>query len=242
MAKGYVNAGLVWTPEQLHARLGDPGLRVLDVRVGEAFAMGHLPGARHFSIYALNVYDTDEAPLKSFVHMWAILLGQRGIAADDTVVVYGDISGMTAARGFWFLEYLGHRNVHLLDGGYDGWVRAGLPVTRDAERPKPAAYKYETKPAAVATRHDVLAAIDDPDKVILDTRSVEEWRGTDCRRTRCRHSSKPSASRRTRRSFHTATPDTARRMRMSRCACSATRGCGITSDPGRNGATGRSCP
>jgi thiosulfate/3-mercaptopyruvate sulfurtransferase len=184
MAKGYVNAGLVWTPEQLHARLGDPGLRVLDVRVGEAFAMGHLPGARHFSIYALNVYDTDEAPLKSFVHMWAILLGQRGIAADDTVVVYGDISGMTAARGFWFLEYLGHRNVHLLDGGYDGWVRAGLPVTRDAERPKPAAYKYETKPAAVATRHDVLAAIDDPDKVILDTRSVEEWRGTDCRAAR----------------------------------------------------------
>jgi thiosulfate/3-mercaptopyruvate sulfurtransferase len=180
----YVNPHLLWSPAQLAARLGDPSLKILDVRLGEAYAMGHIVGARHFSIYALNTYDTDEAPLRSFTRMWAFLVGQRGITADDTVVVYGQILGMTAARGFWFFEYLGHKDIHVLDGGYDAWMRAGLPTTRDAELPKPAPYVYTPVRERVATRHDVLAAIANPKSVILDTRSAEEWRGTDRRADR----------------------------------------------------------
>lgn len=183
-ASGFANPDLLWTVETLHARLDDPGLRIIDVRVGEAFAMGHIPGARHFSIYSVNTYDTDDAPMKSFVHMWATLLGQRGVTADNTILVYGDIAGMTGARGFWFLEYLGHRDIHLLDGGYDAWTRADLPIARDAERPSAQAFGYDPMPERVATRHDVLAAIGDPDSVILDTRSEKEWLGADRRAAR----------------------------------------------------------
>lgn len=175
---------LAWDPAMLESRLGGAGLKVLDVRVGEDYAMGHIPGALHFSVYGVNTYDTDEAPLASFVHMWAFLLGLRGITVEDSIVVYDDISGMSAARAFWFLEYLGHGDVHLLDGGFSAWRNAGLPVTRDAAAPRPAAFRYEALRDRVATYRDMLDAIDAPGKVILDTRSEKEWLGADRRAAR----------------------------------------------------------
>ncbi len=178
------NPDLVWDIAALKARLGKPGLKVIDVRVGEDYAMGHIPGAVHFSVYGVNTYDTDEAPLKSFTRMWAVLVGMRGIAMDDTIVVYDDISGMSAARAFWFLEYLGHGDVHLLDGGFNGWRDAKLPVSKDAEAPKATPFDFTAVADRVATYQDMLDAVDAPDKVILDTRSEKEWLGTDRRAAR----------------------------------------------------------
>ena len=175
---------LIWGGAELEPRLGNPGLKVIDVRVGEAYAMGHIPGALHFSVYGVNTFDSDEAPLKSFTRMWAFLVGLRGITVDDTIVVYDDISGMSAARAFWFLEYLGQTDVHLLDGGFNAWRDAGLPVDRDAETPKASVFKYDAVRERVATYQDMLDAIDVSDKVILDTRSEKEWLGTDRRAAR----------------------------------------------------------
>lgn len=176
--------GLAWDDAELAARLGSPDLKIVDVRVGEDYAMGHIPGALHFSVYGVNTYDTDRAPLESFTHMWAILLGLHGIARDDTIVVYDDISGMSAARAFWFLEYLGHDDVHILDGGYKAWCDAGRAVSRDARAPKASSFEYVAVHERVATYQDMLDAIDSPGKVILDTRSEKEWRGTDRRAAR----------------------------------------------------------
>ena len=175
---------LVWNPAQLESRFANPGLKVIDVRVGEEYAMGHIAGASHFSVYGVNTYDTDEAPLTSFTRMWADLLGLRGITMDDTIVVYDEISGMSAARAFWFLQYLGHTDVHLLDGGFSAWRDAGRQVTRDAHAAKASAFESAAVRENVATYQDMLDAIDTPGKVILDTRSKKEWLGSDRRAAR----------------------------------------------------------
>ena len=182
--KAFALPELVWDAAELESRLGNPGLKLIDVRVGEDYAMGHIPGALHFSVYGVNTYDSDEAPLRSFTRMWAFLLGLRGITVDDTIVVYDEISGMSAARAFWFLEYLGHTDVHLLDGGCNTWREASLPFTRDAKPPKASAFRYAVVRERVATHQDMRDAIDVPEKVILDTRSEKEWLGTDRRAAR----------------------------------------------------------
>lgn len=183
-AKAFAVPELVWDSAALASRLGNPGLKIIDVRVGEDYAMGHIPGALHFSVYGVNTFDTDDAPLKSFTRMWAFLLGLRGITINDTIVVYDEISGMSAARAFWFLEYLGHADVHLLDGGFNAWRGAGVPVGRDAEAPKASAFGYQAVRDRVATYQDMLDAIDVSGKVILDTRSEKEWLGADRRAAR----------------------------------------------------------
>jgi len=178
------NPDLLWSVDTLAARLDDPSLRIIDVRPGERFAMGHIDGARNFDIYALNCDDTDDAPLNSFVRMWAFLLGRRGVSFDDTIVFCGEITGMTATRGFWFLEYLGHGDVHVLDGGYTAWAAAGRSTTRDAEVASATPFKFEQKRDRLATYADMLSAIDAPESVIIDTRSRAEYLGTDVRAAR----------------------------------------------------------
>ena len=60
-ADGFAVPDLLWSVEALAARLGTPGLCVLDVRASALFAAGHVPGALSFDLYAINCFDTDPA-------------------------------------------------------------------------------------------------------------------------------------------------------------------------------------
>lgn len=180
-AVGAVNPDLLWSPQRLRAALGTPGVSVVDTRQAEHFASGRIPGARHFDPYFVNCDDTDPAPLASFTRMWANMLGWRGIKATDTIVFYGAFSDMCAARGFWFAEYLGVKNVHVLDGGIAAWTEAGYEIERDSKPASPVKFVPDVAHDRVATYAGILAAIDDPATLILDNRSRAEFTGDDRR-------------------------------------------------------------
>lgn len=182
--KGYANPYLLWSATLLKERMDDPNLRIIDTRPGERYTMGHIPGARHFDVYGVNSDDSDEAPLRNFFSMWAFLLGNRGVSFENTIVFYDDFVGNTSVRGFWMLELFGHKDVHVLDGGYRAWERAGYETTRDAEVPQAASFQMAFEPERLATREDVLAAIEDDNHMLLDTRSLGEWEATSVRARR----------------------------------------------------------
>lgn len=176
-----INPDLLWSPEKLKSVLGTPGLSIVDTRQAEHFASGRVPGARHFDPYFVNCDDTDPAPLASFTRMWANMLGWRGVKATDTIVFYGAFTDMCAARAFWFAEYLGVENVHVLDGGMKAWIEAGLPIERESKPPSSAKFLLDSVRERVATYADVLDAMDDPGSLILDNRSRAEFTGDDRR-------------------------------------------------------------
>jgi thiosulfate/3-mercaptopyruvate sulfurtransferase len=150
---------------------------ILDVRPAESFAQGHIPGAIHLDLWGFSLIDTDEAPRRAFLWMIHHVLEQRGINNTRPVVVYEDSSGMRAARVFWFLEYFGHPDTRLLDGGFSAWLDAALPVTRDAVAPKAVEWKVEPRLDLAAGWKDVALRLDSPDAVMLDTRSDDEYYG-----------------------------------------------------------------
>lgn len=113
--------------------------------------------------------------------MWANLLGWRGVRDTDTIVFYGAFTDMCAARGFWFTEYLGHRDVHVLDGGIAAWTEAGLALETESDPPESVRFACRPVMDRVATYSSVLHSIDDPECVIIDNRSHEEFTGTDKR-------------------------------------------------------------
>ncbi len=87
---------------------------VLDARDRDAFARGHLPGARHTSLSEIDLTDT-----------------KPRFGGYDMVVVYGQNPGSGTARALVKrLLQTGHKKVALLENGYDGWVEAGLGVER----------------------------------------------------------------------------------------------------------------
>ena len=130
-------------------RRGPRGPVVLDVRwrLGEAhgaaaYAAGHVPGAAYVDL------PTDLAapaapdgrggrhPLPDPDRL-AEALRRVGVDDDRPVVVYDDWGGRAAARAWWLLRWLGHRDVRVLDGGWPAWVAAGGEVERTATAERP---------------------------------------------------------------------------------------------------------
>lgn len=150
---------------------------LIDVRPAEEFARGHLPGALHLDLWGVSLIDTDDAPLKAFMWMIGHLFSLRGVTPQQPVVVYEKDSGMRAARAFWFLEYLGHPSVQVLDGGYNAWVKAGKPTTTECVAPTPSTWHGTPDPSKLATWRQVFDRLAKSETAIVDTRSDAEYYG-----------------------------------------------------------------
>src|SRR2546428_11964380 len=149
----------------------------MDMRPPEAYSNGHIPAARSFDIFGISLIDTRPEPLNAFLWMMEHLIQAKGVNTDSTVVVYDDIAGMRSARLFWFLEFFGHDDVHLLNGGFNAWQAAGLPVTQEATIPKAGNFKMQRREDRLATGEQVHSKFRNPSVVIVDTRSDAEYTG-----------------------------------------------------------------
>lgn len=180
------------TPSELAPRLND--VTLIDLRPAEDFAVGHIPGSTHVDIYGVSLNDSSEAPLNSFLAIFRVLFGSRGVRADRPVVIYDHESGERAARAVWLLVVLGHPDVRLLDDGTEGWLRAAQTLARLNEAPPPMdptkapptppPFRGTMNMDLLATRFDVERAIGDPGSVIVDVRRESEYRGTEKRARR----------------------------------------------------------
>ena len=184
MVAKYTRATLLTTVSSLHEQLNSPDLCLIDVRPAEDFAKGHIPGAVHWDLFGLSLVDTREAPLTAFMHMIQHVLELRGVNEHKAVVFYEENSGMRAARGVWFLEYFGHTNARMLDGGLAAWKAAGFPITTETNAPQSSTFKTRQRSEVLATADDVLTSLKHDEIAILDTRSLGEYLGTHVRAAR----------------------------------------------------------
>jgi len=201
--RGYANPNLLISPEALRERLealrtpppltppsqggerNDGSTCVVDTRPTHEYMAGHIPGAVHFDLYGLSLNDTSERPFKAFMWMIGYLFSQRGVDPQKTIIWYEDISGTCAARGFWFCEYFGHKDVRVLDGGFNAWREAGGEISvAPVEPPDVAAFDTQIRPEAHINAEDIHANLGQNDFALLDTRSADEHYGRVARAVR----------------------------------------------------------
>jgi thiosulfate/3-mercaptopyruvate sulfurtransferase len=151
---------------------------VIDLRPAHEFARGTIGGAAHLDLWGLSLIDTSPEPLRAFTWMIGHLFSLRGVVPDRPVVVFESDSGMRAARAFWFLEYLGHPAVSVLDGGLSAWTAAGLPVSTDFQPPSSSSWHGTADSTRIATWQDVRDRLGAAEVAIVDTRSRDEYLGT----------------------------------------------------------------
>lgn len=98
-----------------------------------------------------------------------------GVSSERPVVAY-DTDMQTAARFWWLMTYFGHRHTHILNGGWEGWLKAGGPVSRQMEPIPPLGnFVARPNPEMVVQHADLLT--DRPGRVLVDARSPERFRG-----------------------------------------------------------------
>src|SRR5690554_153641 len=106
------------------------------------------------------------------------LLSEVGLTKDQHVIAYDEEGGTRAARFLWILALAGHKNFSYLDGGIHAWLAQGLPYSSETNQPTASTYTIDalqTQP--IATLEDVLASYQNPNTVIWDARSPEEYLG-----------------------------------------------------------------
>lgn len=177
-------------PSALAARLGEPGLLVLDVRLavdgGRAtYEAGHVPGAV-YSDYAADGWRAriGGAPgLLPPVEHLSLLLGRLGFRPDHSVVIVpagtsaNDLAA--SARVYWTLRTVGHEAVSILDGGFIGWsADPARPVETGWREPEPAgAYPISLQEIFRATTVHAEAALTSGNTAFVDARSASYFEG-----------------------------------------------------------------
>jgi thiosulfate/3-mercaptopyruvate sulfurtransferase len=174
--------------ESLIARLDDPDLRVIDARFEltepeagrAAYQEGHVPGAVYFDL------DRDlSSPVRQHggrhplpdMRRFAAILRERGIGDRHEVVVVDQSGTMYAARAWWLLRYAGHDAVRFLGGGMQAYGVAGGPLTTALPAHPPAHFTLRLRQDMVVDAADVRAHLGDPDRLVLDARAPERFRG-----------------------------------------------------------------
>ncbi len=164
--------------EWLSKHLDDRDITILDMRTPIEYGKGHIPGAQ------LIPYERiiDFAPGRPYLDIGSqsqieSLLSDLGVSNSSRIVVYGDKGGASAARLFWTLEVYG-LNVSILEISFTAWRSLGLPVTQDVPTVKKTEFRSNSRPSELrATSEYVAARLENPNTLLIDTRSSEEFNG-----------------------------------------------------------------
>jgi thiosulfate/3-mercaptopyruvate sulfurtransferase len=104
------------------------------------------------------------------------LLSAKGIANDDTVVLYGGNNNWFASYAYWYFKLYGHGDVRLLDGGRKKWELDSRELVAAVPERAATEYKAQAQDTSIrAYRDDVLAAIGNLN--LVDVRSPDEFSG-----------------------------------------------------------------
>jgi thiosulfate/3-mercaptopyruvate sulfurtransferase len=173
----YANAEALVSTDWVLAHSKDPGVVVAEVDVDTAaYDTGHVPGAVGWN-WQTQLHDQQRRDILSKAALES-LLGSSGISPDTTVVLYGDNSNWFAAWAYWQLKLYGHRDARIMDGGRKKWLAEGRPLSTEAPRPKPAAYKaHEADRSVRALLADVRDAMGSASSAMVDVRSPDEFTG-----------------------------------------------------------------
>ncbi len=158
--------------------LNSPGLRFVEVDVDTTgYDQGHIPGAVAWN-WQTQLQDNIRRDLIDKPTLEK-LLGASGISNDTAILLYGDNNNWFAAYAFWQLKLYGHKDVCLINGGRKKWLEEKRPLTKDAAKVTPVAYRVAQSDDSIrAYKEEVLAVVDGrkPGQLV-DVRSVDEFTG-----------------------------------------------------------------
>ncbi|GAA1410201.1 sulfurtransferase [Kitasatospora putterlickiae] len=159
----------------VQAHLDDP--KVVIVEVDEdttAYEKNHIRNAVRIDWKS----DLQDPVRRDFIDQagFEALLSAKGIANDDTVVLYGGNNNWFASYAYWYFKLYGHGDVRLLDGGRKKWELDSRDLVVEVPQRAATEYKAQAADSSIrAFRDDVIAAIGSLN--LVDVRSPDEFSG-----------------------------------------------------------------
>src|SRR4029453_7033985 len=185
--------GLLVSPPELAAEMNDPSVVILHADANAAgFEAGHIKGARfvgynQITIDGANGVGSELPPVANLVALFAA----AGVSDSSRIVIYGP--ALAATRTFFTLDYLGLKNVRILNGGFAAWKALGLETEQGAKEQgakgaegangarsaKGARFTPHPRPEVVAMAEGISQRLESPQMALIDARPDAEFTGDD---------------------------------------------------------------
>lgn len=171
----------------LRSNISKENIRIIDVRKINLYYRGHIPNAVYLNPESvrLSINGIPYLPISS--DALSSLLGEIGINEKSTVIIYGNQEDIQTFYLIWLFDYIGHRDVALLEGGFEKWERENRPVSQDL--PEITAVHYQMPSKMLddirANKKDVLKSAQNSAIIIIDVESPETYAGLtgNCKRS-----------------------------------------------------------
>jgi thiosulfate/3-mercaptopyruvate sulfurtransferase len=169
---------LIETRELLNLT-GHPSIRIIDMRTSLVdYLKGHIPNAVYFHFEHLQIPDKgipDQAPDRICLER---LLGQNlSLSNPMGVVLYSEKSNPNATFLAWTLDYLGHKKVGVLNGGWEKWASEKLPATQEYPSLSPGKFFGKVIRETFAEKKWMLNRLTAKNVVVLDARPPRQYSG-----------------------------------------------------------------
>src|SRR3990172_194239 len=179
---GYPNARLLVDTQEVAAHLEDASMRLVDLRNKGAegyqeYAKGHIPGAVYLNWQEIDDVMSKQKGRPVDQAKAEALFSKIGIDENTRVVAYEDSGGLWSARLFFVLEFFGHKNVAVLNGGLTKWTQEGRPLSTEEPKITPKKFIARPNPNLIATAEWVRDNVKNPGVCLVDARSRLEYEG-----------------------------------------------------------------
>jgi thiosulfate/3-mercaptopyruvate sulfurtransferase len=163
----------------LAAHLNDTKVVVLYVARNRAsYDAGHIPGAHFLPLSDVAVTRNGLPNQLPTVDAMKVAFARAGVGDKSRVVIYGDMSGLFAARAYFALDYLGHGNhAAVLDGGLEKWKAEHREVSTAAPAFKAVHLTVKVRPELVANLAAMKQIVADKKSTLIDARPPDEYSG-----------------------------------------------------------------
>ena len=177
MAEGYANPEMLVSTDWVAEHKGDANVRLLEIDVDTtAYEEGHVPGAVGLN-WQTQLQDQLRRDLASKTSLEK-LMGECGVGADTTVIVYGDNNNWFAAWALWQLKRHGHQDVRIMNGGRVKWLAEGRETTKDVPSVTATPYTAQDPDESIRAKRDqVIDAVSQGGINLVDVRSPDEFSG-----------------------------------------------------------------
>ena len=173
---GAVSGQKIIAPKELKKVLNSKDVVIVSTRKTDDYKKVHIPNA--VNIYPNDLYKAGD--IKGLIKTpdeLANIFSKKGISENKTIIIYDNDKNIAAGRLFWIFDYLGCKNVKILDGQLPAWRQNRLPLTKEPTAIKPATFTPSPDKNKIVTTKYITEHLKDPNVIIVDTRSKDEFDG-----------------------------------------------------------------
>ncbi|NWF93685.1 MAG: sulfurtransferase [Syntrophaceae bacterium] len=176
--KNFDHPRLVETAE-LRDVLNHPSIRIVDMRTSFLdYLKGHIPNAVYLHFENLRVPQNGiPAQMPDRICLERLLGDSLSLSNAMWVVIYSEGSNPNATFLTWSLDFLGHKRVGVLNGGWEKWVSEKLPITQHYPQLTPKHFSGKVIQGRLAEKKWVRDRLSAKNVVIIDARPPKQYSG-----------------------------------------------------------------